>query len=171
MVRWDHFNVMPKGATHSFTIIKPAGEGLFEAAQASQDRTVIEICSEWELNMCQPYYQLCHSITEWLNLITCPFLALIGFSHQDSFKPLWLTILPLRARNHSAHVSKYAPREWLLLLLLLLSNCLHRTSFVLNRRNGEELVKQTESFMVWFKLLREWKCMSVLVSLVKSMLV
>lgn len=94
-----------------------------------------------------------------------PLLGINWVFPPRLFQTLWITILPLRARNHSAHVSKFAPREWL--PLLWMSNCLHRTSFALNRRNGEELVKQTESF----KLLREWKCMSMLVSLVKSTLV
>lgn len=37
------------------------------------------------------------------------------------------TIPPLCIWNHSAHISKYTPLEWLLLLLLLwMRNCLHR---------------------------------------------
>lgn len=154
MVCWDRFNAPLRGVVHSFTIIELVLPGT----------TVMEICHEWALNMCQPHYQPHHPpITERLNLITCPFLALIGFPRQDFFKPPELrlyhcayTLANMHLRSACCCCCKYLSSQDFLCFKQM-------RSF-----HSERLAKQTESLMVWFKLQHQWKFMRLLVSLVMS---
>lgn len=83
---------------------------------------LIEVFSEWELNMYLPHYQPWYSVTEWCN-VPSPVLALIGFSHQVSSKTLNSHSDTVRMQSLNAHQQICTSG----VASAALNNCLHRT--------------------------------------------
>ncbi len=134
LMHCDHYNVLPKHKMHSSTIFRPSAESSFQGRSCFPGKP-------W-LKSAQSESSTCAS------LITSPVTPLLSdriLLHASSWHPnwvspprlfqtLWITTIPLWIRNHSAHINKCAPREWL--LLFWMSNCLHRASFALNGKKS-----------------------------------